>query len=80
MPVKDGFNAAREIRSYERMETGRHVPIIALTASAISESRDKCLNVGMNAFISKPFEDDDLLETIQHWLPDESPPPSEQPT
>jgi signal transduction histidine kinase/CheY-like chemotaxis protein len=52
MPVMTGLQAARQIRQEEA--TGAHVPIVAMTASAMSEDRDRCLTAGMDDFISKP--------------------------
>ncbi|MGA3222534.1 MAG: response regulator [Acidobacteriaceae bacterium] len=52
MPVMTGLEAAKQIRQEET--TGAHVPIVAMTASAMSEDRDRCLTAGMDDFISKP--------------------------
>jgi CheY-like chemotaxis protein len=52
MPVMTGLQAAQQIRQEEA--TGAHIPIIAMTASAMSEDRDRCLTAGMDDFISKP--------------------------
>jgi CheY-like chemotaxis protein len=52
MPEMNGLQAARQIREEEAI--GAHVPIIAMTASAMSEDRDRCLAAGMDDFISKP--------------------------
>lgn len=61
MPVMDGLTASKEIRS-GKYTTNSDVPIIAMTASAYSEDSDKCIEAGMNDYISKPFEPQDLLE------------------
>jgi signal transduction histidine kinase len=69
MPVMDGLSAAREIRMQEaRGKTSWRVPIIALTAHAISGYREKCLEGGMDDYITKPLRKKDLLEKIAHWL------------
>ncbi len=61
MPVMDGLDATRKIRS---AETGRRVPIIALTANALETDRRECLNAGMNGFLSKPYRKEVFAETL----------------
>ena len=66
MPVMDGLDATREIRRREA-ESGRHVPIIALTASAITTVAQECIACGMDYFLSKPMQlraVRDILTTI----------------
>ncbi|HEY1040134.1 MAG TPA: response regulator [Bacteroidia bacterium] len=63
MPVKDGYSAAKHIRELGNTET-KNIPIIALTAHATKEEAEKCLSIGMNAYISKPFDPKFLRETI----------------
>src|SRR5206468_1702325 len=55
MPVMDGFEATAAIRTAEA-GTDRHIPIIALTASAMDADRDRCLASGMDAFLTKPIK------------------------
>ena len=74
MPVMDGFQAAACIRARERAalaETGQsvHLPIIALTAHAISGDRERCLAAGMDDYLSKPFAREDLTAVLERWLP-----------
>jgi CheY-like chemotaxis protein len=66
MPEMDGFEATRTIRVRER-DTGRHIPIVALTANAMSEDRERCLGVGMDDYISKPYSAADLERTLGRW-------------
>ena len=66
MPVMDGFEATRQIRAAE--STAQRLPIIALTAGAFDEEREKCLNAGMDDFVAKPVHFPHLLNVIQHWL------------
>ncbi|MGB8841586.1 MAG: response regulator, partial [Aliidongia sp.] len=66
MPVLDGIKATREIRALEGK--GRHVPIIAMTAGAMSGDHDACLAAGMNDYVSKPFKVQALLGTVARWL------------
>lgn len=64
MPVMDGYTATRKRRSHEARNDLPRVPIIALTANALAEDRQKCLDAGMDDFISKPFRQEDLLEVF----------------
>ncbi len=67
MPVVDGFEATRLIREWER-STGRPpIHIIALTANAMASDRERCLQVGMNDYLSKPVKPDVLLERLATW-------------
>ena len=68
MPVMDGFTATRAIRQAE-LGSGRHVPIIALTANAMLGDRECCLEAGMDDYLSKPINVAVLIETLQRWLP-----------
>ncbi|PDV99190.1 response regulator [Candidatus Chloroploca asiatica] len=73
MPVMDGFEATRTIREDAAL---RDLPIIALTAHAISGDRDRCLAAGMNDYISKPIASQQLFQTLLRWVcPDEEPDP-----
>jgi CheY-like chemotaxis protein/HPt (histidine-containing phosphotransfer) domain-containing protein len=70
MPVMDGFEATRRIRN-KKCETGRHLPIIAMTADITAESRQSCLDAGMDGFLHKPMEPGLLKAMLKQWLPDE---------
>jgi len=63
MPEMDGFETTSCIRVRERF-SGTHIPIIAVTAHAMSGDRDKCLAAGMDAYVPKPIRRSDLMETI----------------
>ncbi len=67
MPVMNGFEATRHIREWEK-QTGRHVPIIAMTANAMQGDREKCLKAGMDDYISKPIIPNKLFECIEKHL------------
>ncbi|HEV7731395.1 MAG TPA: response regulator [Candidatus Binatia bacterium] len=66
MPEMDGITAMREIR---RRPEWRKLPVIALTAMAMADDRDKCLAAGANDYITKPIDVDKLLSLIKVWLP-----------
>jgi PAS domain S-box-containing protein len=63
MPEMNGLDATRRIRELER-ESGGHVPIIAMTARAMKGDREKCLEAGMDEYISKPIHKDDFYAAI----------------
>jgi two-component system sensor histidine kinase/response regulator len=65
MPKMDGFAATAAIRERERRTGARHVPIVALTAHAMLDDRERCLDAGMDAYVSKPFTASELLKTVQ---------------
>lgn len=69
MPVMDGYTATEKIRDLERERRITKTPIIALTAAAISGDRERCLSVGMDDFLSKPFILEDLTDKLKYWLP-----------
>lgn len=67
MPEMDGFDATRAIRERER-ETGEHVPIVAMTAHALKGDRERCLEAGMDDYISKPVRIKDLFDCLEKLL------------
>lgn len=71
MPIMDGFEATRTIRRQEAI-SGKHIPIIAMTAKAIQGDRDMCLAAGMDDYIAKPVKLQILKMTLKRWLDDSS--------
>jgi signal transduction histidine kinase/ActR/RegA family two-component response regulator len=67
MPGMDGLTATPLIRHLEAELGRRATPIVALTASAMSEDRERCMAVGMDDFIAKPFQPEDLRRALQRW-------------
>jgi len=65
MPDLDGFDATRAIRADKRF---KNLPIIAMTAHALAEDRDRCLEAGMNDYLSKPLDRDTFVAKINQWL------------
>jgi len=66
MPIKNGYDASIEIRN---QKDGDKIPIIALTAGIMLGEKDKCLEYGMNDYVSKPIIEDDLDAILRKWLP-----------
>ena len=64
MPDMDGFEATRRIRTMEE-HTGRHQQIIALTAHAMIGDRERCLEAGMDAYLSKPISPQELYQMLE---------------
>lgn len=69
MPVMDGFTAAQAIRDWERRESRRQTPIIALTADALPGTENACLEAGMNAYLAKPVRKNQLRVVLSRWVP-----------
>lgn len=68
MPDMDGFTTTQAIREWEQANTLAHTPIIALTANALKDDREKCLAAGLNDYLAKPVKKEEMLKTVQHWL------------
>ncbi len=68
MPVMDGFEATRQIRAIENQLQNDRVPIIALTASVLDEDIRSCFQAGMDGYVPKPFENQQLIGTIEKHL------------
>lgn len=69
MPVMDGFEASRILMQMKEEGTMGDIPIIALTANAMKGDREKCLNAGMQDYITKPMRKSDLVQSLSKWLP-----------
>jgi len=65
MPEMNGYDATMQIR---KTENERHIPIIALTAGTLKDEKEKCLQAGMNDYISKPFVVASIEEIVKKWL------------
>ncbi|MFT6450327.1 MAG: CheY-like chemotaxis protein/HPt (histidine-containing phosphotransfer) domain-containing protein, partial [Oleispira sp.] len=70
MPVLDGYNTTRHIRDIHSKVLDSAIPIIAMTANAMQGDRGKCIDAGMNDFISKPIESNKVLQVLRYWLPE----------
>ncbi len=75
MPEMDGYEASRRIRSQESGVRGQgsgggRIPIIAMTANAMKSDREKCLEAGMDDYVTKPVDPQVLREALERWLPE----------
>jgi CheY-like chemotaxis protein len=69
MPVMDGWKATEVIRHQEQ-DTGRHIPILALTAHAMKDYQERCYQAGMDGFLTKPFRPAQLYEAVESAVAD----------
>jgi CheY-like chemotaxis protein len=69
MPVLDGLAATRQWREREQTLGRRRLPVIALTANAMSGDRERCLEAGMDDYLSKPVRREQLAGVLARWLP-----------
>ncbi len=68
MPLKNGYDATREIRALAKEHNRQHVPIVAMTANAMIGDREKCLRYGMDDYISKPIVIEVLARLMRQWI------------
>lgn len=78
MPEMDGYEASRIIDAMKSDNEIGDVPIIALTANAMKGDKEKCLEAGMNDYLSKPVRKKTLMKTIEKWVSDDAPGKDEQ--
>ena len=69
MPELDGFEATMEIRRLEQASQRKRIPIIALTANAMAQDRQDCLNAGMDDHLAKPLSRLQMQEMLDRWMP-----------
>ena len=67
MPIMDGFEATKRIREIEKKNESEPILIVALTANANEEDKQKCYDSGMNDFISKPIKKEIIKEVVDRW-------------
>jgi len=72
MPIMDGYTATTQIRNGAASLQYQSIPIIALTANAMKNDRDKCIAAGMSDYLSKPVDTDALATMLQKWLVENS--------
>lgn len=68
MPIMDGYEASRKIRSAQNVDYDPNIPIIALTANAMKGDQEKCLAAGMNSYLAKPIVAEQLKAELHKWL------------
>ncbi len=68
MPIMDGFEATRQVREHEKKNNLTHIPIIALTANAMKGDKERCIEAGMDDYLSKPVRQKNFAEMIRKWL------------
>lgn len=69
MPKMDGYDLTRAIRADEHVSKAQRTPIIAITAAAMKGESERCIEAGMDDFLTKPVTIPILLDRLQHWLP-----------
>lgn len=64
MPIMDGIEATIAIREYEKEKGIKKIRIVAITANAMNEDKDKCFEIGMNGYITKPIQTEELIKAL----------------
>lgn len=70
MPEMNGYETTAIIRNAASSERKRSIPIVALTANASKADRQRCMEAGMDDFLSKPFDPHQLLDLLERWKPE----------
>jgi len=73
MPVMDGYTATRKIREWEKKQGKKPTPVIALTAHALKDDRQKCLDAGCDEYLSKPLKKTRLIQMLEAFAPPRNP-------
>ena len=68
MPRMDGFEATSHIREYQKKNGSKRTPIVALTANAMEEDEQRCLDAGMDDYLAKPIESETIGRALKRWL------------
>jgi PAS domain S-box-containing protein len=68
MPEMDGYDATKVIRKGKAGESNQDIIIVAMTANAMEGDKEKCINIGMNDYLSKPIESERLIKRLHYWL------------
>ena len=68
MPIMDGFQATERIRELEEVKGGARTPIIAMTANVLGDVKERCFRAGMDDYISKPIDPENVMRVIDRWL------------
>jgi CheY-like chemotaxis protein len=67
MPLMDGYEATRRIRLNESNQ-GWHTPVVAITADALASDRQRCIEAGMDDYLTKPVRTNDLAAMLERWM------------
>lgn len=73
MPNKDGYQTCREIRKWEKKNSYRYLPIIALSANVLGDVYSKCVDAGFNSYVTKPVDFKELSSVMLDFLDPEEP-------
>jgi signal transduction histidine kinase/CheY-like chemotaxis protein len=76
MPVMDGYTATQKLREWEKKQGKKPTPVIALTAHALKDDRQKCLDAGCDEYLSKPIKKARLIEMLESFAPPGNPKPA----
>lgn len=71
MPIMDGYQATQRWRELEQSNAWPHLPIVAITANAMGDDRERCLRAGMDDYLAKPVSLERMRTVMQRWLPDD---------